>query len=228
MMIGVSRTHFPVTVLGPGTRAGIWLQGCSIHCAGCVSVDTWSDPDVGQLVPVADIVDWLNGLTGLDGVTISGGEPFDQPESLLELVRGIRASFDPDSFGILVFSGYSSRVLKRKCPVVLKHVDAVVAGPYIRGKAVEGQLRGSSNQQLDLYSDLGRRLYGQMFIDVSDESVNSESTTELPEPPRGGFQVAVAGGSLWMIGIPAAGDLDRFKTQLIRDGVQLDEVSWRC
>ncbi|HSV19446.1 MAG TPA: 4Fe-4S cluster-binding domain-containing protein, partial [Casimicrobiaceae bacterium] len=43
--IELNKAHWPVTVLGPGKRIGLWLQGCSIHCPGCVSQDTWSaDP----------------------------------------------------------------------------------------------------------------------------------------------------------------------------------------
>ncbi len=41
MNILLNKAHFPVTVLGPGRRIGIWLQGCSIGCAGCISQDTW-------------------------------------------------------------------------------------------------------------------------------------------------------------------------------------------
>ncbi|HAU1321526.1 TPA: radical SAM protein, partial [Legionella pneumophila] len=42
MMIYISRVHFPVTTLGPGHRIGIWFQGCSIRCPGCISTDTWN------------------------------------------------------------------------------------------------------------------------------------------------------------------------------------------
>ncbi|WP_461325238.1 4Fe-4S cluster-binding domain-containing protein [Bradyrhizobium diazoefficiens] len=41
--ISVSRIHFPVTTLGPGRRLGIWFQGCSIRCPGCISMDTWME-----------------------------------------------------------------------------------------------------------------------------------------------------------------------------------------
>ena len=49
MKIAINKAHFPVTVLGPGRRIGIWLQGCSIHCKGCVSQDTWA-ADPGRTV----------------------------------------------------------------------------------------------------------------------------------------------------------------------------------
>ncbi len=79
MMLNLSRIHFPVTTLGPGNRIGIWFQGCSIRCKGCISVDTWGmkkgSVSVDEIISVID--PWLDMA---DGITISGGEPFDQPE----------------------------------------------------------------------------------------------------------------------------------------------------
>src|SRR6185503_5851184 len=70
----LSRLHYPLTELGPGRRAGVWFQGCTIRCPGCMSVDTWPRrPE--RAVPVAEVLGWLAGLGPVDGVTISGGEP---------------------------------------------------------------------------------------------------------------------------------------------------------
>ena len=55
--IQINKAHFPVTVLGPGRRIGLWVQGCSIGCKGCVSMDTWA-PDASRAVPIADLVAW--------------------------------------------------------------------------------------------------------------------------------------------------------------------------
>jgi anaerobic ribonucleoside-triphosphate reductase activating protein len=69
--------HFPVTTLGPGRRVGVWLQGCSIRCQGCISVDTWIK-DRG-ITTVDEVVTALQlWLSRADGITVSGGEPFDQ------------------------------------------------------------------------------------------------------------------------------------------------------
>lgn len=48
MNLALSRMHFPVTTLGPGDRIGIWFQGCSIRCTGCISKDTW-DPEINHI-----------------------------------------------------------------------------------------------------------------------------------------------------------------------------------
>ena len=104
----LNKAHWPVTVLGPGRRIGLWVQGCSIHCPGCVSQDTWpSDP--AKAIAVRDLVAWCRRTAGdaVEGVTISGGEPFDQPVALAALLRALdawrrHARLD---FDILCYSG---------------------------------------------------------------------------------------------------------------------------
>ena len=85
----ISRLAHPVRNLGFGTRAGIWTQGCTLRCAGCMSRDTWGFRADREL-PVKEIGAWLLALPGkLDGVTVSGGEPIEQPElpGLLVMLR---------------------------------------------------------------------------------------------------------------------------------------------
>ena len=89
-MIDISRAHYPVTTLGVGRRIGIWFQGCSIRCKGCVSQDTWAT-DPSKAIPVGALLGWCKMVApeGPDGVTISGGEPFDQPAGLSALLDGL-------------------------------------------------------------------------------------------------------------------------------------------
>src|SRR5258708_38634520 len=90
-IISINKVHFPVTSLGFGRRVGIWTQGCSIGCPGCVNKDTWSarpDCDIDVATLLKGINQWLDQA---DGVTISGGEPFDQPNGLHSLVQALRA-----------------------------------------------------------------------------------------------------------------------------------------
>ncbi|MGG7582215.1 4Fe-4S cluster-binding domain-containing protein [Rhizobium sp. Nf11,1] len=77
--------HFPVTALGPGRRIGIWFQGCSIRCPGCISADTWT---TGKgTTTLEEVVNTLQPwLPEAEGVTVSGGEPFDQQEALQSLL----------------------------------------------------------------------------------------------------------------------------------------------
>ncbi len=104
MNLHLSRWHFPVTSLGPGRRIGIWFQGCTIHCPGCVSVDTW--PLNRGLTSVHELIQSLEPyLSEAEGITISGGEPFLQMEALEDLLRQLRQYRTGSD--ILVYSGFS-------------------------------------------------------------------------------------------------------------------------
>jgi len=210
-VVRLSRTHHPVTSLGHGTRAGVWVQGCTIGCAGCISQDTWpSTPD--SAVPVETVLAWLAGLAGpLDGLTVSGGEPFQQPEALAALLGGARAYFGP-GFDLLVYSGYSESKLRRDAArrAALALCDAVVAGPYVERLNVGQRWQGSSNQRLIPLTALGRKRYG----DVAED----------PGRPR--LQVGVERERIWAVGIPRRGDMARLETRLRSAGITLGEVSW--
>src|SRR4051812_888539 len=100
--LAISRVHFPITSLGYGRRIGLWTQGCSIGCKGCMSLDTWAsrpaDTPIDEII--ASLGPWLREA---DGLTLSGGEPFDQPEAIVALLRAVRPHVTGD---ILLFSGY--------------------------------------------------------------------------------------------------------------------------
>ena len=71
--ISVNKAHFPVTVLGPGRRIGLWLQGCNIGCKGCLSRDTWAR-EPGKDMAVDALLAWCEETSGgvLDGVAGHG------------------------------------------------------------------------------------------------------------------------------------------------------------
>jgi len=208
----LNKAHFPVSALGPGTRAGIWVQGCTIACHGCVSRDTWAaDPQLA--VPIATVLGWLASLPRpLDGVTISGGEPFQQPEALRRLLEGIdvwRATLGKP-LDILVYSGYPLAHLRRHHAGVLALCDAVIAGPYVERRNIGLRWRGSENQEIAALTPLGHERYDE----VDD--------TDIPA-----VQVTVDAGRIWYIGIPRRGDLERAAAHLEAAGIRQREPSWR-
>jgi anaerobic ribonucleoside-triphosphate reductase activating protein len=213
----LNKAHWPVTVLGPGRRIGLWLQGCSIHCPGCVSQDTW-DPDPTKAIAVDDLVAWCRRTAGdaLDGITISGGEPFDQPEGLRALLAGLskwrtRSRLD---FDVLCYSGYPLRTLKSRHAALLAQLDAVIPEPYVDHLPLGNAWRGSSNQTLVPLSARGRTRYGA-YVDAA----------QAPGGKR--MQVAVEGGRVWMIGIPERDDMARVEALCAARGLALSKVSWR-
>lgn len=200
----LSRVHFPVTTLGPGQRLGIWFQGCSIRCSGCISADTWGPGrtvvDVASLLE--QVAPWLDQA---DGVTISGGEPFDQFDALLQMLVGLRQRTAAD---ILVYSGHPLETLQPMLDQARDLIDAVISDPYLEQADQSLALRGSDNQRLTLLTALGRsRLAG-----LERASTPADKALDL---------MFDATGTVWMAGIPRRGDLLRLRELLRAQGHQV-------
>lgn len=195
----LSRIHFPVRTLGPGARIGIWFQGCSIRCLGCISMDTW-DPRAGRTT-VAAVLDAIRPwLAEADGITISGGEPFDQPEALLHLVEALRGAQGGD---ILVYSGHPFEALPLRRFAGL--IDAVVADPFDARAGQTLALRGSDNQRLVPLTTLGRERYG-----VGARLGSTAETLDIMFDDQT--------GEIFLAGIPRPGDLRRLADLLAAAG----------
>jgi anaerobic ribonucleoside-triphosphate reductase activating protein len=98
---------------GPGRRAVIWLQGCSLGCRGCWNPATHRRL-TGSERTAEELVAWLESVrsrTEISGLTISGGEPLEQAPGLVQLVESVRDCFPDLSIGL--FSGYSESELDR-------------------------------------------------------------------------------------------------------------------
>lgn len=134
---------------GPGRRSVIQTAGCSIRCEGCFVPQTWKAQN-GEPVSVSSIVDdILSHREENDGVTILGGEPFDQPSSVAELVSRLKGK----GIHIAVYSGFTiEQLIQRKLPAidyVLTHIDLLIDGPFSREMSDgAGEYRGSRNQRL--------------------------------------------------------------------------------
>jgi anaerobic ribonucleoside-triphosphate reductase activating protein len=200
-MLYLSRIHFPVTTLGPGRRIGVWFQGCSIRCQGCVSADTWGIGKGG--VSVDEIMNTLSlWLQEADGITISGGEPFDQPEALIDLLTQIRSKTCID---ILVYSGHPFEKIApivQKCPGT---IDALISDPYEEQTPQTVPLRGSDNQRLHCLTPLGET----RFRSFERPLKSSDKTFDMM------FDEA---GAIWLAGIPRRNDMRRLKAILAQEG----------
>ncbi len=203
----LSRLHWPVTVLGFGRRVGIWFQGCSIHCRDCCSRDTW-DTLAGALSSAEEVIRWIKSLPidEIDGFTISGGEPFDQPDALMQLLAELRTVDGNSQRDILVYSGYPIRHLQSWHADIVEQVDVMISEPFVTNRKT-APLRGSDNQQILLMTSLARSRYAS-----------------LPTGKR--MQVCFDGEQMWMIGIPERRDLDRIHERLRCAGITLNDPSW--
>ncbi|MBK9116003.1 MAG: radical SAM protein [Betaproteobacteria bacterium] len=213
----LNKAHWPVTVLGPGRRIGLWVQGCTIRCRGCVSQDTWPR-DAASAIPVRDVLAWCRRVApdGPDGITISGGEPFEQPEALFALLAGLRAWRDAKAldFDILCYSGYPLQTLERKHAKLLALLDVVIPEPYVDALPLGNVWRGSANQPLVPLSERGRVRYAA-FVDAPVAADGKR------------MQAAIEGGRVWLIGIPDRGDMAAVESLCASRGLALTQVSWR-
>ena len=136
---------------GPGSRAVIWVQGCSLDCPGCFNSETHSFRK-GKLVSTGQLFKKIVKLGDtIEGITVGGGEPLQQMQPLLTLLRRVRKE---TNLSVLLFTGYSWEEIGKMegTPELLRYVDILIAGRYDRTKKVGRNLLGSANQTLHFLS----------------------------------------------------------------------------
>lgn len=164
----VARILSPVHSLGPGERVCIWTQGCSKRCEGCISpeLQLFKGPEVSER-NLAEVIIWVAQKNKCNGITISGGDPFEQSRPLFKLLKLLRNEFKD----ILVYTGVeleeiqsgSLGVAAQRC---LEYIDVLIDGKYIDALNFNNcVLRGSSNQRIhfinseiaDVYAEYMKR-----------------------------------------------------------------------
>lgn len=142
---------------GPGRRSVVQVTGCSIRCAGCYVPET-HERVAGRFTSIGEIIGEITERRDFhDGVTVLGGEPFDQTEGLADLVERLKA----ENFHVTIYSGYTlESLLARKSEAVsriLEKTDLLIDGAFDRSLTKDaGEYRGSSNQRLIFYPILGK------------------------------------------------------------------------
>lgn len=141
----VARVLHGTTAEGPGLRTAIWFQGCRIQCKGCINPHLFS-PRGGNLMYSRDVIDGAVAA-GVEGLTLIGGEPFDQPASGAALASAAQEQ----GLGVIAFSGYEYEFLLDRddaTMALLAATDLLIDGPYLTGNPeVHRALVGSSNQR---------------------------------------------------------------------------------
>lgn len=133
---------------GPGVRAVLWTQGCSLGCPGCFNPAT--HPFQGGVNwKIDDLLGWLHGAAPIDGITLTGGEPLQQAAGVVQLLRRVRTE---TSWSVILFTGYSleeTRCLPR-AEEVLDAIDVLIAGRFEQDQHLGRGLRGSANKTVHL------------------------------------------------------------------------------
>ncbi|MBN2002914.1 MAG: radical SAM protein [Anaerolineae bacterium] len=134
---------------GPGQRAVIWVQGCTLGCPGCFN-PAMHDPQGGDLVPVEALLARILAIgDAIEGVSFSGGEPLQQMAPLLALLRSIRRG---TGLSVLVFTGYTWEEIQAlpDAAALLCCVDVLIAGRYDAAQYLGQGMLGSTNQTVHL------------------------------------------------------------------------------
>ena len=149
MQIRLAGTVNDSIVDGPGIRFSIFTQGCSHHCKGCQNPQTWSF-EGGELTDTDDLLARIAKNPLLKGITLTGGEPFEQPEPLIELCQACHER----GLDVWAYSGYTfEELMAGKAGPVARELlglcDVLVDGLFVEDlQSYDLKWRGSSNQRV--------------------------------------------------------------------------------
>ena len=147
MKIRLYMTIQSTQTLGPFNRYGIWVQGCNKKCLGCISVD--SQPlDGGYETDVDRLAKDILMSSNIEGITISGGEPFLQSKPLIHLIELLKKEKD---IGIIVYTGMLYEEISEE--ELTKYCDVIIDGEYVEAMNDGMSLRGSSNQNVIMLTE---------------------------------------------------------------------------
>jgi len=154
-----------------------------------------------------ELAEWIISRSGIEGVTLSGGDPFDQPlTALADFLVTLRAKRD---LSVMCYTGRTMAALKRKldqdlAQKILGNIDILIDGLYVE-ELNDGSLwRGSSNQQIHFLTDR----YRSFQRDVN----NRRRRLEVIVSNDGEFRIT---------GIPDALFMERLTRELLTEGIEL-------
>ncbi|MGM0485568.1 MAG: 4Fe-4S single cluster domain-containing protein [Planctomycetota bacterium] len=205
-VLRLARWKLRCEVLGPGVRAVLWFHGCSLDCPGCIAREMNASAEVETWTPTA-LAERLIAVEGIEGVTLTGGDPFDQDSTAL---AGVLARLQEAGLSVLCYTGRTLEQLLERPSAdahrsLLRYVDMLIDGPYV-AELNDGALwRGSSNQYIHFLSARYRHL-ADAVRDGRSRALEVDWALD---------------GTLSIAGIPKPGFLRRLVAQLDRRGVHL-------
>ena len=126
-------------VNGDGVRYVIFVQGCKHHCKGCQNQWSW-DMGGGTDIPVDMIEEDVRKHRMIDGITLSGGDPFYQHDECVELLKLL------PEYNVWIYTGFEYEEIADT--VLAKMADVIVDGPFVEELRCDGKMYGSSNQRI--------------------------------------------------------------------------------
>jgi anaerobic ribonucleoside-triphosphate reductase activating protein len=200
----VASTVSSCRTLGPGKRGVIWVSGCSRKCPGCIAApiqNIYSGTAIGVEELAQEILSWSD----IEGITLSGGEPFEQAGVLADLCDRLR---ERSKLTIMSFSGFTFAELQSSTDSgrrrLLQHLDILVEGPFIKSLQSDSLWRGSSNQQVIFLKDTYR------------------DWVSIVTGPGDGVEVHISReGLVSWVGVPEAGFRQHLDQGLDKEGIKL-------
>lgn len=163
----VARILYPVEVLGPGKRIGIWFCGCPHKCKGCSNPELWEFQEKYKtsLEAILTLIETIAKEHQVDGFTITGGDPMYQADDLQKLIMHLcKISSD-----ILVYTGYEIEELPKE---YLHNISVLIDGRYIEERNNNCILRGSDNQRIHILSTDVQKKYNEYLKNASNQIQN--------------------------------------------------------
>ena len=136
-------------IYGPGLRAVFWTQGCNLACKGCWNTQYWSKKG-GNTILVSRLLEELDSINGIEGITLLGGEPLQQTEASLQLIKGCKER----GLTVFLYTGYDPSEFDSAMQQCFDLSDIAVTGRYEQGlRDTTLRWRGSTNQQVHFISN---------------------------------------------------------------------------
>ena len=132
-------------IYGPGKRWVLWTQGCILACKGCWNTQTWSKRG-GDEKSISQLIESITSQEDIEGITILGGEPFQQLDGIAELIKSVKQL----GLTVMLYTGYEKAEFNDLMWQCFNSSDLVIAGRYRNDFRDVGLIwRGSTNQILE-------------------------------------------------------------------------------
>lgn len=168
-MLRVGAIEEQSAIYGPGLRFVIWVQGCTLACKGCWNKEFWPSTG-GQSFGIDELLERINSTDDIEGITLLGGEPLQQAEPVLELIKRVKNS----GLSVFLYSGYEREEINEIQKECVDSSDIVVLGRFIESQRnVQLRWRGSDNQVIEFptqrYRGIEIEEYGECEVTIGDD-----------------------------------------------------------
>ena len=163
---------------GPGIRYVVFTQGCHHHCKGCHNPET-HDVNGGYFKEIDEIVEDFKKYPYMNGLTLSGGEPFLQKKEILKLILEFKILYPQKN--ILIFTGFNfedlSKANDESINEILKNTDYLIDGKFIlEQRDISLKFRGSTNQRI---IDVKKSLESNTVVEIKKYDKFSKNKNEI-------------------------------------------------